>query len=131
MTGDADFDIQAAWLRRFNADARSNLNAFALRLQEAMPDAVTILRTRPLFGRPETRGVTIGIDQSRYTLEIEQNRLRASIATVVRGIAISNKAVDPVDWFARLSAETRQASAQAAALSRSIATFMAAPDRHA
>ena len=36
-----DFDMQAAWLRRFNADAESNLKAFALRLKEAMPDLVT------------------------------------------------------------------------------------------
>ena len=125
MSGDADFDLQAAWLRRFTADAHGNLNAFALRLQEAMPDAVTILRTRPLFGRPETKGVTVQIDQNRYTLEVEHRRLRASIAIVVRGIAISNKPVDPADWFARLSVETRQASAHAAALSRSIAAFMA------
>ena len=29
------FDLQAAWMRRFHADAESNLHAFALRLREA------------------------------------------------------------------------------------------------
>jgi hypothetical protein len=44
-----DFDMQAAWLRRFNADAESNLKAFALRLKEAMPDLVTVHEQRGLF----------------------------------------------------------------------------------
>ena len=125
MSAAPDFDLQAAWLRRFTADAQGNLNAFAQRLQEAMPDAVTILETRRLFSRPRMRGVVVQIDQNRYTLEIEGGRLRTSIATVVRGIAISNKPVDPADWFSRLSRETGEASAHAAALSRSIAAFMA------
>ena len=34
--------MQAAWLRRFHVDAESNLNAFALRLKEAMPELVTV-----------------------------------------------------------------------------------------
>jgi len=35
MPADIDFDMQAAWLRRFTADAEGNLRAFALRLKEA------------------------------------------------------------------------------------------------
>ena len=42
----SDFDMQAAWLRRFHADAESNLKAFALRLKEAMPDLVTIRESK-------------------------------------------------------------------------------------
>ena len=46
-----DFDMQAAWLRRFNADAESNLKAFALRLKEAMPDLVTVHEQRGFFAK--------------------------------------------------------------------------------
>jgi len=49
---DLDFDMQAAWLRRFNADAESNLKAFALRLKEAMPDLVTVHEQRGFFTNP-------------------------------------------------------------------------------
>jgi hypothetical protein len=49
MTQNFDFDMRAAWLRRFNADAQSNLKAFALRLKEAMPELVTIHQTRGFF----------------------------------------------------------------------------------
>ena len=37
---DIDFDVQAAWWRRFQSDAESNLRAFSLRLKEAMPELV-------------------------------------------------------------------------------------------
>ncbi len=124
--GHAVFDVQAAWLRRFKADAESNLRAFALRLREAMPDAVQIHESRSLFSRTtRTTGVTVQLGDSRYVLEIAQNRLRASIAMEVRGIVISTKTVEPADWFARLSAETQRATEHAGALSRSINDFMA------
>ena len=42
MTQDIDFDMQAAWHRRFRADVEGNLKAFALRLKEAMPELVTV-----------------------------------------------------------------------------------------
>jgi len=126
MSTEADFDMQAAWLRRFKADAQSNLRAFALRLKEAMPDSVQIHESRGLFSRNvKTTGVTVQIDENRYVLEIADNRLRASVAMVVRGIALSTKTIDPAEWFARLSVETRKASENAKALSQSIADFMA------
>jgi hypothetical protein len=44
---------------------------------------------------------------------------------VVRGIALNTKTVDPAEWFARLSEETRKASEHAESLSRSLSSFMA------
>jgi hypothetical protein len=121
-----DFDMQAAWLRRFNTDAESNLRAFALRLKEAMPDRVTIHERRGLFSRSaKTKGVTVELGENRYSLEMDGSRLKAKIAMVVHGVVLNTKQVDPSDWFARLSAETRKASEQAKALSRSLGEFMA------
>ena len=125
MAGDMGFDMQAAWLRRFTADAEGNLRAFALRLQEAMPDAVEIHESRALFARPRTTGLTVQIGDNRYGLALVKNRLQATIAMEVRGIVISTKTVDPASWFARLTAETQQASEHARALSQSLAAFMA------
>jgi hypothetical protein len=85
-----DFDMQAAWLRRFRSDAESNLKAFALRLKEALPDQVTIQESRGLFSRSaRTRGVTVELGQNRYGLEIEGGRLKATIAMVVHGIVLN------------------------------------------
>ena len=121
---DFDFDMQTAWLRRFNDDAASNLHAFARRLKEAMPHDVTILEKKPLFGKPQTTGVRIAIGEHQYTLQVANGRLNASVAMIVRGIALSTKSVDPADWFAQLAAETQKTTAHAKSLSQSLAAFM-------
>jgi hypothetical protein len=123
---DIDFDVQAAWLRRFQSDAESNLRAFALRLKEAMPELVTIQESKGLFSRnAKTIGVTVDLGENRYILQIANGRLQASIAMVVRGITLNTKSIDPADWFGRLAAETQKASEHAKSLSQSLAKFMA------
>ena len=124
MSENLDFDMQAAWLRRFKADAVSNLTAFALRLKEAMPDIVTVHESRGFFSGARTTGVSVELGESRYSLAIDRGRLKATIAMVVRGIVLNTKSVDPADWFAKLADETRKATAHAQALSRSLANFM-------
>jgi hypothetical protein len=122
---DIAFDTQAAWLRRFQTDAQSNLRAFALRLHEAMPERVTIHERKGLFSRTATTtGVSVDMDQNRYILEIANGRLKASIAMVVRDIALNTKSVDPAEWFLRLSQETKQASEHAQRLAQSLSAFM-------
>jgi hypothetical protein len=126
MSDSVDFDMQAAWLRRFSADAESNLRAFALRLKEAMPERVTVHSTRGLFSRSEkVTGVTVELGENNYKLEIAGGRLKATVAMVVRGIALSTKNLDPKDWFAHLQAETKKMSDHAQALSQSLNAFMA------
>ena len=126
MSDAPDFDMQAAWLRRFKADAEINLAAFALRLKEAMPEQVIVHEKRGLFGGiGKTTGVTVDLGENRYSLSVEKGRLKADIAMVVRGITLNTKSVQPADWFARLSQETRRASDHAQALSSSLSAFMA------
>ena len=126
MTEKMDFDMQAAWLRRFKADAESNLTAFARRLKEAMPELVTVQESRSFFSSAsKTTGVTVELGENRYILQIDGGRLKAKIAMVVRGITLNTKNVDPSEWFVRLAEETKKASEHAQALSRSLADFMA------
>jgi hypothetical protein len=120
-----DFDMQAAWLRRFSADAQSNLGAFALRLKEAMPDLVTITEQKSFFAKTgKIIGVTVELGEQRYRLELEKSRLTASIGMVVRGITLNTKTLDPAEWFTKLQAETQKASAHAQSLSASLQQFM-------
>jgi hypothetical protein len=126
VTQNIDFDMQAAWLRRFKTDAESNLKAFALRLKEALPELVTIHESRGLFSRnAKTKGVTVELGEKRYSLEIDGGRLKASIAMVVHGVVLNTKNIDPSDWFVRLAEETKKASEHAQALSQSLGEFMA------
>lgn len=125
MTEDQGFDMQAAWLRRFKADAESNLRAFALRLKEAMPELVTVHESRGFFsGGGKITGVTVSIGDNRYGLTVDRGSLKASVAMVVRGITLNTKTVDPSEWFVRLAEETQKASEHAQALSRSLGDFM-------
>ena len=125
MTENLDFDMQAAWLRRFSADAESNLRAFALRLKEAMPDSVTIHESRGLFGGAgKITGVEIELGENRYSLEFEHGHLKATIAMVVRGVRLNTKSLAPADWFLRLSEETRKFSEHAQTFSQSLTAFM-------
>jgi len=120
-----DFDMQAAWLRRFSADAEANLKAFALRLKEAMPNLVVVHESKGFFAKAgRVTGVTVDLGEQKYTLEIERGRLAARVAMVVRGITLSTKTMEPAEWFGRLTAETRKASDHAQALSQSLSAFM-------
>lgn len=126
MSENIDFDLQAAWWRRFNADVAGNLAAFALRLKEALPDLVTVHTAKGLFASgKKITGVSVELGENRYHLEMESGRLKATIAMVVRGIVLNTKSVDPAEWFARLSAETKKMTEHAQALSRSLSAFMA------
>lgn len=121
-----DFDVQAAWLRRFNTDTETNLKAFALRLKEAMPELVTLREHRGLFARSATiTGVSLEIGETRYDLDLDRGRLKASIALVVRGVALNTKEIAPAEWFARLSEETQRTSDQARSMSCLLSAFMA------
>ena len=125
MSQSDDFDIQAAWLRRFTSDAESNLKALALRLHEAMPDLVTIQTSKGFFSRStKTTGVSVKLGEKRYVLEIAGGKLRASIALVVHGITLNTKPLNPADWFIDLAEETKAATDHAKALSQSLAAFM-------
>ena len=126
MTEKMDFDLQAAWLRRFKADAESNLTAFARRLKEAMPELVTVQESRGFFSSAaKTTGISVELGENRYILQIDGGRLKAKIAMVVRGITLNTKNVDPSEWFLRLAEETKKASEHARALSGSLGDFMA------
>jgi hypothetical protein len=126
LANNQNFDLQAAWLRRFQADAESNLHAFALRLHEAMPDRVTIKEHKGLFSRSSRIvGVVVEMDQQHFSLHLGNGRLQATLATVVRGIAISTKNLDPAEWFAKLAEETRKTSEHAQRLAQSLSAFMA------
>ena len=120
-----NFDVDAAWLRRFQSDAQSNLRAFALMLQQALPDCVSLEERRGLFDRKGTIvGVSVLLGDHRYALHCDKGRLQASIGLTVRGVTLNTKSVDPADWFRQLGQETRKSSEQARSLSQSLSSFM-------
>lgn len=121
-----DFDMQAAWLRRFTSDAESNLNAFALRLKEAMPDLVTVHKQHGFFGKSgKITGVSIELGENRYHIRVEDGQIMTTVSMVVRGIVLHTNEMAPGEWFSRLYQEAHALSEHAQHLSRSLAQFMA------
>jgi hypothetical protein len=88
-----------------------------MRLKEAMPELVTVQEARGFFSSTgKVTGVSVDLGEHQYTLQIHNGRLKATIAMVVRGIALNTKDVDPAEWFVRLSDETKKISEHAQAL---------------
>ena len=125
MSGDVDFDRQAAWLRRFRSDAESNLTAFAQRLKEALPDQVTVHESKGLFSRSaRTTGVSVTLARTSTSWNLPEAACRPAVAMVVRGITLNTRTIDPAEWFSRLAQETKAATEHAKALSQSLDAFM-------
>ncbi len=126
MSESSDFDLQAAWLRRFQADIDGNMSAFALRLKEALPQFVTVHESKGFFARSgRVTGVSIDLGTHQFTLDLAGEQLKATVKMIVRGITLNTKEMDPAEWFARLAQETKETTAQARALSLSLQSFMA------
>ena len=128
MSDNLDFDMQAAWLRRFKADAESNLKAFALRLKEAMPELVTVHESRGFFSSSGKRPPA-SPSSSAKTATAWKSSVAGWTAKDCHGgawhRAPNTKAIDPAEWFAKiLAGETKKATEHAKALSHSLSQFM-------
>jgi hypothetical protein len=137
----ADFHALAASLRASSADLAVFARVLAGALEEAMPGRVRVERRRAgLFSR-ERRPVRLEADLGgalrtphapdgqprpafgvRYLLDLGGGRVRASRATVVRGIVLRTDELGLDDWitaFARdLSGEAAGSEASRVALQR-------------
>jgi len=107
MAGPAEFDMNAAWLRRANGDMKAFMQALAVRLEDALPDRVEVERKRDGFFSRESHAVRIAVafDSCLYTLLLEHGRLHARRAKIVHGVSLSSDDITVPDWFAALNRE--------------------------
>jgi hypothetical protein len=117
-----DVDLLAASLRADGSDLAAYTEAFAAKLSEALPGAVTIDRERAgLFrgGRGRVRAVTVDTGTERFELRAGQAAVETFCARVSGGIVLKTEPVGPDEWLQRLS------TALAAAADRSQTTRQA------
>jgi hypothetical protein len=107
MTGPAEFDLNAAWLRRANGDMKAFMQALAVRLKGALPDRVQVERKRDGFFSRESHAVRIAVafDTCLYTLILEHGQLTARRAKIVHGVSLSTDEITVPDWFVALNRE--------------------------
>ena len=116
-----DFDTEMAWAAALRGRRRrQSEGASRCVCKKPCPSRSRSREQSARFLHRDERitGVTVDLGESAYTLKLEDGRLEASVALVVRGIAISTKPIPPEDWFRRLGEETRKSSEQAKSLSQ-------------
>lgn len=96
-----DFDLSAAWFRRAQSDLKAFMEAFAVRLEGAVPARVRVERQKDsLFSK--TRHVTkINVEAQNhiYALTLQGGRLSAERSKVVRGVSLMTEHMDVPQWL--------------------------------
>lgn len=106
-SGAGDFDLGMAWYRKAQGDLRAFMEAFAARMDGAVPGRVRIERRRDgLFSRTShVVKVTISGEANAYVLSLEDGHLSAQRAKSVRGVTLKSQAMDFPEWLAALNAD--------------------------
>jgi hypothetical protein len=102
--GPAEFDLNAAWIRKAGADHAAFLEGLGTRLHEALPDRVTIdWRREGLFStNRRVARLSVAFDSETLSLERSGNTIVAQRAKVVRGVRIHSEQVSVAVWLADL-----------------------------
>jgi hypothetical protein len=107
LSGPSEFDLSAAWLRKAQGDLKPFMEAFAARMQGAVPERVSVERKRDGFfaKTSHTVKVTVEGEQAVYILALDRMRLTARRAKVVRGVTLRSDEMAVPDWLAALNGE--------------------------
>jgi hypothetical protein len=109
-----DFDMLAAQLRRSQTDLGAFMEAFAARMEGALPGKVKVeRRSNGLFSNAShVARVAIDADRAVYDLSMVKGTVVASRAKVVRGVRLSSTDLPVGAWLAEVRAAV-EAHAQA------------------
>jgi hypothetical protein len=101
------FDLVAASLRADTTDLAAFVEALAVKLEGALPDAVRVERRRDGFlsGTKRVQRISVSMDAARYDLERDGGVLRTSRCSEVRGIVIKSEELGLDEWIDALSRE--------------------------
>ena len=101
------FDLSSAWYRRAQGDLRAFLEAFATRMERAIPGHVTVERKHDgLFSKTNhVAKIAIDTGPNVYVVALENKRLTALRSKAVRGVTLKSEPLDFPDWLAALRAD--------------------------
>lgn len=127
MNGGLDpFDIDAAILRKSEAELRTFMSALAVRLETALPNRVKIDRKRDGLFSSSTHVVKIEMttDEAAYSLSLDAAGVKTYRAKIVRGVSISSAAIPVHDWMAQVRDAVAKLSGDAGDASDVIGNFL-------
>lgn len=105
QSGLAVFDMDAAWLRRAEADGAAFLSRFARIVVEALPQHASLeTMRRGVFRRTEEIvGVIIAFDDDTYRMRLSnRQQIVTEIEKRVRGVVLSTKSTPASAWLSGL-----------------------------
>ena len=98
------FDMLAASIRADALDIDAFLEAFALKMSEALPGSVTVERESRLFSaKPRVRMIRIDLDDRRYELIRTKSGLECQTVHRVRDITLKSQPLPLDEWIDALS----------------------------
>ena len=98
-----DFDLVAAELRADATDLAAYVEALAEKLQGALPGRTEVERERKLRGPKRVRRIEVSLDDRRFSLERDGDRIDTRCAHVVRDVALKNEELELEEWLDRLA----------------------------
>lgn len=111
----SDFDLNAAWFRKAQGDLKAFMEAFAVRLEGAIPGRVAVEREKDGFFskvRHATR-ITVDAHDHVYVIDLQKNRLATHRSKIVHGVTLSTEQLDVPAWLAELHNEIQSLAERA------------------
>jgi hypothetical protein len=100
---DLDIDLVTASLRADMSDLRAFVEALAVKLEDAVPGAVTVDRRRDgMFGPKHVRRIAVEASGQRLELRAEGASIQTRCARLSGGIVLKNEELATDEWLALL-----------------------------
>jgi hypothetical protein len=124
--GPSDFDLDAAWLRRWGGDLRAFMEALAVRMEGALPGRVEVERRRDgLFSKTShVRRIAVRGETAIHELVLNNGALTATRRKLVRGVVISSADQSLPDWLREVGEEVSGLARDAAAADAALHDFL-------
>jgi hypothetical protein len=101
---DLDLDLVTASLRADTSDLRAFVEALAVKLEQAVPGAVTVERRREgMFGPKLVRRIALDASGQRLELRADGPAVQTRSARLSGGIVLKNEEISTDDWLRALS----------------------------
>ena len=100
---DLDIDLVTASLRADTSDLRAFVEALAVKLEDAVPGAVTVDRRRDgMFGPKHVRRIAVEAAGQRLELRADGASIQTRCARLSGGIVLKNEELATDEWLALL-----------------------------
>jgi hypothetical protein len=100
---DLNIDLVTASLRADMSDLRAFVEALAVKLEDAVPGAVTVERRRDrMFGPKHVRRIAVEASGQRLELRADGSTIQTRCARLSGGIVLKNEELATDEWLALL-----------------------------